>query len=72
MTGVFIALVGADFLIAVLALLGIHGIIVAFAVHIDDLPTLDPSQLALFGIVLVFAKYFARLYGYRHGKIVGI
>ena len=47
MTGVFIALVGADFLLAVLALLGVHGLIVAFAVHIDDLPALDPSQLAL-------------------------
>lgn len=72
MTSVFMALVGADFLLAVLALLGVHGLIVAFAVYIDDLPTLDPSQLALFGIVLVFAKYFARLYGYRHGEIVGI
>ena len=70
MASVFIAVVGGDFLLAVLALLGVHGLIVAFAVYIDDLPTLDPSQLALFGIVLVFAKYFARLYGCNHGKII--
>ena len=70
MASVFIAVVGADFLLAVLALLGVHGLIVAFAVYIDDLPALDPSQLALFGIVIVFAKYFARLYGYNHGKII--
>jgi sugar transferase (PEP-CTERM system associated) len=72
MTSVFIALVGADLLLAVLALLGVHGLIVVFAAHIDDLPMLDPSQLAIFGIVLVFAKYFASLYGYRHGVIVEI
>ena len=66
------ALVGADFLLAVLALLGVHGLIVAFALHLDNLPPLDPSQLAVFGTVLVFAKYFARLYGYRNGEIVEI
>ena len=72
MTSVFMALVGADFLLAVLALLGVHGLIVAFALHLDNLPPLDPSQLAVFGTVLVFAKYFARLYGYRNGEIVEI
>lgn len=70
MANFFIAVVGADFLLAMLALLGVHGLIVAFAVSIDDLPVLDPSQLALFGIVIVFVKYFARLYGCNHGKII--
>ena len=72
MASVLMALVGADFLLAVLALLGVHGLIVAYAFYLDDLPALDASQLAVFGTVLVFAKYFARLYGYRHGEIVEI
>ncbi len=72
MSNILFILLGADFLLAVLAFLGVHTLLVAFVVQQHYLPVLDPSHVAIFGIVLVFAKYFVRLYGYRNNEIVGI
>ena len=71
MTSILFMLLGADFLLAVLVLLGAQAIIVAFVTSLDSLPFISPSHLAIFGIVLIFAKYFARLYKYRDNDIVG-
>jgi sugar transferase (PEP-CTERM system associated) len=65
-------MLGADFVLAVLVLMGAQAFILAFPSHLAILPTMNPSQLAIFGIVLIFAKYFARLYRYRHNKVVEV
>ena len=71
MTSISFILLGADFLLAVLVLLGAQAFLVAFVASLDALLFISPSHLAIFGIVLIFAKYFARLYKYRDNEMVG-